>query len=233
MNGAQYMKSTKEASKMTITLLLMVFVIWMAIEKSTIGVVAGVVLLFVWVMLVYKLFTDVTLKFQNFLLSLKQKPTTTEKVKNQSSVSKQEQDKFSKSFQKLNESIKNNTGLSAVGPSYSSPKFFDRFIEIKHKADEEKYDFKNDHNYYEVNTYLIRNILTVLGTSIKLRMFFHSTYNLLGIDLEQLNSQVFNGKEVDFETLATIENQIEKADSDPNIPISFSKAKSDLKKLQA
>ena len=64
-------------------------------------------------------------------------------------------------------------------------------------------------------------------------MFFHSTYNLLGIDLEQLNSQVFNGKEVDFETLATIENQIEKADSDPNIPISFSKAKSDLKKLQA
>ncbi|WP_394268024.1 hypothetical protein, partial [Limosilactobacillus vaginalis] len=114
------MKSTKEASKMTITLLLMVFIIWMAIEKSIIGVVTGLVLLFVWVMLVYKLFTDVTLKFRNFLLSLKQKPATTEEVESQSSVSKQEQDKFSKSFQKLNESIKNNTGLSAVGPSYYS-----------------------------------------------------------------------------------------------------------------
>lgn len=227
------MKSIKEPGKMTITLLIIAFIIWMAIGKSTIGVVAGLVLLVVWVMLVYKLFTDVTLKLQNFSLSLKQKPTTTEKVKDQSSVSKQEQGKFSKLFQELDESIKNNTGLSTAGPSYSSPKFFDRFIEIKQKADKEKYDFKNDYNYYEVNTYLIRNILAILGTSIKLRMLFHRTYNLPGLDLEQLNSQVFNGKEVDFETLAAIQKQVEKVDSDSYIPIAFSRAKSDLKKLQA
>ncbi|MBU3828294.1 MAG: hypothetical protein H9806_04010 [Candidatus Lactobacillus pullistercoris] len=133
------------------------------------------------------------------------------------------------SFESLNVASDSNR-LSLVGADYESPESLSRFVELKSKAKENEYDLKGDPNYNALVVRLTNEILSNLGMSTKIRMQENHTNDLLNLDFENDICKVYSGKEVDFETLAAIQNQVEKVDSDPNIPISFSKAKSDLKK---
>ncbi|MGK4125704.1 hypothetical protein [Limosilactobacillus vaginalis] len=147
-------------------------------------------------------------------------------------IKNNEQKNLKYSFESLNVSSKSNR-LSLIGTDYESPELLSKFVELKQKAIENKYRLNDDRNYTDLLVHLTNEVLSNLSMSTKIRMQENHTIDSLSIDLEEKIRQVFNDKEVNFATLQTIENQIEKADSDPNIPISFSKAKSDLKKLQA
>lgn len=138
-----------------------------------------------------------------------------------------------RAFERMHSSIKKNNGLSAIGPSYSSPELLSEFIDLRDKANSNRYDLEDDHNYHEIRDFLVRETLSNLAISTKLRMTFHGTYSAVKLDLEVVIPQSFYNGEIEFNVLQTVQNQIEKVDHDPNISISFSKAKSDLKKLQA
>ena len=133
------------------------------------------------------------------------------------------------SFESLNVASDSNR-LSLVGADYESPESLSRFVKLKSKAKENEYDLKGDPNYNALVVRLTNEILSNLGMSTKIRMQENRTNDLLNLDFENDICKVYSGKEVDFETLAAIQKQVEKVDSDPNILISFSKAKSDLKK---
>ena len=63
-------------------------------------------------------------------------------------------------------------------------------------------------------------------------MQWHHSDKLLKLDLEKDIHQAFNGEKVNFDVLNDIKKQVEKVDNDPHIPITFSKATNDLKKLK-
>lgn len=161
------------------------------------------------------------IKQQANLLS---KPITT--------IRNNEQKNLQYSFESLNVSSRSNR-LSLIGTDYESPELLSRFVELKQKAIENKYRLNDDRNYTDLLVHLTNEVLSNLSMSTKIRMQENHTIDSLGIDLERNIRQVFSEKRVDFDVLQTIQKQVEKIDHDPNISISFAKATTDLKKLQA
>lgn len=147
-------------------------------------------------------------------------------------IKNNEQKNLKYSFESLNVSSKSNR-LSLIGTDYESPELLSKFVELKQKAIENKYRLNDDRNYTDLLVHLTNEVLSNLSMSTKIRMQENHTIDLLSIDLEEKIRQVFNDKEIDFATLQTIQNQIKKVDHDPNISISYSRAISDLKKLQS
>lgn len=147
-------------------------------------------------------------------------------------IKNNEQKNLKYSFESLNVSSKSNR-LSLIGTDYESPELLSKFVELKQKAIENKYRLNDDRNYTDLLVHLTNEVLSNLSMSTKIRMQENHTIDSLSIDLEEKIRQVFNDKEVNFATLQTIQNQIEKVDHDPNISISYSRAISDLKKLQS
>ena len=147
-------------------------------------------------------------------------------------IKNNEQKNLKHSFESLNVSSKSNR-LSLIGTDYESPELLSKFVELKQKAIENKYRLNDDRNYTDLLVHLTNEVLSNLSMSTKIRMQENHTIDSLSIDLEEKIRQVFNDKEIDFATLQTIQNQIKKVDHDPNISISYSRAISDLKKLQS
>lgn len=147
-------------------------------------------------------------------------------------IKNNEQKNLKYSFESLNVSSKSNR-LSLIGTDYESPELLSKFVELKQKAIENKYRLNDDRNYTDLLVHLTNEVLSNLSMSTKIRMQENHTIDSLSIDLEEKIRQVFNDKEIDFATLQTIQNQIKKVDHDPNISISYSRAISDLKKLQS
>lgn len=147
-------------------------------------------------------------------------------------IKNNEQKNLKYSFESLNVSSKSNR-LSLIGTDYESPELLSKFVELKQKAIENKYRLNDDRNYTDLLVHLTNEVLSNLSMSTKIRMQENHTIDSLSIDLEEKIRQVFNDKEIDFATLQTIHNQIKKVDHDPNISISYSRAISDLKKLQS
>lgn len=136
-----------------------------------------------------------------------------------------------RTFASLNSASKTDQ-LSIATPSYKTPKLLKSFIKLKEEAKDAKYDYLSDTNYKELFTRLNNETLSNLGVAINLQMQWHHSDNLLKLDLEKDIHQAFNGEKVNFDVLNDIKKQVEKVDNDPHIPITFSKATNDLKKLE-
>ena len=219
------MNHAKEAGKMLITLLLIAFTIWMAIKSSAIGVATGVVLLVIWVMLVYSLFSDVTFKIKDFLLKLK----ANQKVNDGTPKSSEESDSHNRKNLREHRSLQNiiahQDSLSAVAiEPYKTPEMVSQLIELSND-DGVKADPLYSKCVYSAQESVASNLLASIDYLYKvgLREKYES------IIKEWCHIQPVNREQM-MRLCDSIAQRYGKADE---LALQFSKAIHDLERIQA
>lgn len=249
------MNTAKEAGKMMVTLSIIATAIYILVEhpKYWGALIVLAFILAMWLQLVYHLFKRVNVSNNGVTFDGNgDKNETTEnaelsdhldslserisKLENQTSslseqVAKLRAKDVQRSFASLNSTSKTNK-LSVAGASYETPALLKDFIDLQTEAKDAEYDYASDPNYKELSTHISNEVLSNLGVAINLQMQWHHSDKLLKLDLEKDIHQAFDGEKVNFDVLNDIKKQVEKVDNDPHIPIAFSKAINDLKKLE-
>lgn len=233
----------------------LVAVIWLeATKKMDWKSLAGLIILFlIWGLMIFAnlaaFFDNKEISFLGIKIVSNNKVEDTElsdrlesldehisKLENQTSslseqVAKLRTKDVQRSFASLSSASKTNK-LSVASASYETPALLKDFIDLKAEAKDTEYDYASDPNYKELSAHINNEVLSNLGIAINLQMQWHHSDKLLKLDLEKDIHQAFNGEKVNFDVLNDIKKQVEKVDNDPHIPITFSKATNDLKKLE-
>lgn len=249
------MNIAKEAGKMMVTLSMIATAIYILVKhpKYWPAVIPLAFIMAIWVQLIYHLFKRVNVSDKGLTFddnstksetaentelsdSLESLDEHISKLENQTSslseqVAKLRAKDVQRSFASLSSASKTNK-LSVASASYETPALLKDFIDLKAEAKDTEYDYASDPNYKELSAHINNEVLSNLGIAINLQMQWHHSDKLLKLDLEKDIHQAFNGEKVNFDVLNDIKKQVEKVDNDPHIPITFSKATNDLKKLE-